>query len=155
MQTARLKDALSRGDLETVNGILGRFYSLTGIVIEGNKLGRTIGFPTANIAFPEADPPDLAHGVYAVFATVQGQKIPGIANIGIRPTLNLHRLSVEVYLFDFSGDLYGQQMTISFVERVREERKFPDLKALQDQIVKDVVLVKSILSDRHHPDPRA
>jgi len=116
--------------------MLGRPYTLPGKVVAGAGRGRTLGFPTANIA-PER-PVLVAAGVYACTAEVAGQSRRAVVNIGVRPTFEEKTLAVEAYLLDFSGDLYGQTVRLVFVSRVREERRFPSVDALRAQIAADV-----------------
>ena len=137
VSSTAIRAAVQRGDLPTAQGLLGREFSLFGTVIAGNKLGRTIGFPTANIR-PENEqlPPN---GVYAITATLGTGNIRGVANIGLRPTVqdaDKERL-LEVHLFDFSGDLYGADLEIHFRRFIRAEQKFPSLDALKARIAED------------------
>jgi riboflavin kinase/FMN adenylyltransferase len=97
--------------------------TLTGIVVKGNQLGRTIGFPTANLIPGKDEIPLLKKGVYAVRVKVKQNFFDGMANIGIRPTLEQHELTIEAHLFDFSEDIYGETITIFFYDFIREERK--------------------------------
>lgn len=140
-----IRAALEKGDLQLSAQLLGRDFSVLGTVTEGRKLGRTLGFPTANIR-PESEqlPPN---GVYAVGVALGGKSLVGIANVGVRPTISLegvHRL-VEVHLFDFSEELYGRDLEVSFLRFVRPEQKFPDLDALRAQIASDVANVRASL----------
>ena len=135
VSSPRIRRALAAGDVDDARALLGRFHDLEGEVVLGDQRGRTIGFPTANLAIaPELAIP--ADGVYAVFAAVAGQRLSGVANIGVRPTFAAGR-SVEVHLFDFEGDLYGQQLPVAFVSRIREERRFDGFEALVAQIGRD------------------
>ncbi len=135
---------LSAGEMPAVTRFLGRFYSVRGRVVKGFQRGRTIGFPTANLR-PRADLL-LPNGVYAVMVEVGGQMIPGVANIGINPTFGLDRKTLEAHLFDFSTDLYGQSISVGFVERLRGERKFPSVEELVKQIREDATQAKTLLS---------
>jgi riboflavin kinase / FMN adenylyltransferase len=121
---------------------------LTGIVMKGNKLGRKLGFPTANLIPGKEDDLLLKKGVYAVRVKVNQNVFDGMANIGIRPTLDQHDLTIEAHLFDFSEDIYGETITIFFYEFIREERKFSGLEELKSQLAKDKITVRKILSDR-------
>lgn len=143
VSSTAIRAAIQSGDISTAQRLLGREFSLFGRVIAGNKLGRTIGFPTANIR-PENEqlPPN---GVYAITATFDGKSIGGVANIGLRPTVqdaDKERL-LEVYLFDFTGDLYGSDMEIHFRRFIRAEQKFPSLDALKAQIASDAAAARS------------
>ncbi|NUQ00554.1 MAG: hypothetical protein HUU35_11935 [Armatimonadetes bacterium] len=140
-----IRRLLQQGDVAAAAELLGRPYQLTGEVVTGRQLGRTIGFPTANLAVhPRKIVP--AHGVYAVVATVAEQRYPAVLNIGLRPTVSGEGESIEVHLLDFTGDLYGADLTVEFVSRLRAERKFADLPALQAQIARDVLAARERLS---------
>lgn len=144
VSSTRIRQAIRDGNLNAAELMLGRAYTVSGKVVEGKKLGRTIGFPTANLATGEAQlPPD---GVWAVRATCQnGRCLSGVANLGIRPTVDGGTRSVEVHLFDFSGDLYGSELEIQFCEYLRAEVKFPSIGALKAQIQADTAHAKTIL----------
>lgn len=128
---------LMAGDILTVQELLGRRYTLTGEVVKGRQVGRTIGFPTANLALPpHLLRPDL--GIYACWATVEEGRFPAMVNIGQRPTLNNgFDITIEAHLIDFAADLYGKHVTLEFLARLRSEMKFDGLPALQAQIEKD------------------
>lgn len=132
---------LLAGEVEAAAGLLGRPYALSGPVEEGRRLGRTLGFPTANVAL---DPRKLlpAPGVYAVRVGA----LAGVANLGVRPTVDdSGRLSLEVHLFDFDGDLYGRELTVAFVARLRGERRFDGLPALRAQLARDCAAARAAL----------
>lgn len=139
VSSTRIREALRAGALEDATRMLGRIHEVEGVVVEGDKRGRTIGFPTANL---DCDPILVpADGVYAVVARVLApsrgaQRILGVANLGTRPTFAAGR-SVEVHLFDFTGDLYGARLRVGFVARLRAEQKFDGIDALRAQIAKD------------------
>ncbi len=121
-------------------------FSLTGKVIHGNHLGRTLGYPTANLDLePDAVPPGSA-GVYAARVYFGQNTFGGMANIGYRPTIRQNGFTVEVHLFDFSGDLYGKLLTVEFTERIRDEVKFDSLEALTAQMQRDELRVRKTLS---------
>jgi len=138
-----IRGAVEAGELETVRRLLGRNYSVLGTVMQGDGLGRKLGFPTANLAaHNEQFPPD---GVYAVRVHSGGVTIPGVANIGSRPTVKTagERL-LEVHLFDFAGDLYGQDIEAEFLRFLRPEKHFPSVDALREQIARDVAEARII-----------
>ena len=116
--------------------LLGRRYSIEGKVVHGSHRGEALGFPTANLKVVNELIP--AHGVYAVLAQIGDQTIKGVASIGIRPTFDAGPVSIEAYLFDFHDGLYGKEMEVVFVKRLRGEEKFPNADALVQQIRKDV-----------------
>jgi riboflavin kinase / FMN adenylyltransferase len=138
ISSSRIKAALEVGDIYLANQLLGRPYSLEGKVIQGQQLGRTIGFPTANIDLsPTKFLPRL--GVYRVEVKCEGDEKhwPGVMNIGDRPTVDGRELRIEVHLFDWSADLYGQTLTVFFADFLRPEQKFKSLEELQAQIQRD------------------
>jgi riboflavin kinase / FMN adenylyltransferase len=139
-------DALSKGDVRKANELLGSPYSIHGLVVHGNHLGRTLGYPTANLSLPENRPFLLANGVYAVKVEVNETIYKGMANAGIRPTISGTKLTIEVHLFDFSGDLYGMTLVVAFSDRIRDERKFDTLDLLVDQIHQDKKAALALLS---------
>ncbi len=151
-----IRQALEEGDLKKSNRLLGRPYSLVGQVVQGQQLGRTLGFPTANLQLPPQKV--LPHfGVYAVEVYIYGQKQPqemfsgdrpylGVMNVGCRPTLNGLQPTVEVHLLDWSGDLYGQTLTVNLIEFLRPEQKFASLDLLKAKIHEDCRIARSILS---------
>jgi riboflavin kinase / FMN adenylyltransferase len=156
ISSTRVRGALQRGDLEEAESLLGRPHSVTGLVIPGQGRGRTIGVPTANLSeLPEALPP---HGVYAVLVdrkTEAGFEAlgGGVANFGVRPTLGAGP-SFEAHLFDTSVDLYGQELRVHLLSRLREERKFSDVDELRAQITRDMDAARSLTASRK-PDPSA
>lgn len=126
---------------------------LTGIVVKGKQLGRKIGFPTANLVPEKEESLVLKNGVYAVRVKVNRNIFDGMANIGIRPTLDQHDLTIEAHLFDFSDDIYGETITIFFYDFIREERKFSGLEELKSQLAKDKIAIRKVLSDRKQSNP--
>lgn len=140
ISSSRIRAALSQADLATAEALLGRPYSLSGRVVKGQQLGRTLGFPTANLAIPEDKflPP---HGVYSVWVEgasgVAGQRLPGVMNLGIRPTVQGLSLTVEVHLLHWAGDLYGKSLQVFLNHHLRPEQRFPSLDALKAQIEQD------------------
>jgi len=136
VSSTAIRGALGRGELDAAARMLGRPYTLPGNVVAGAGRGRTLGFPTANIA-PDR-PVLVAPGVYACTIQVGAQQQRAVVNIGVRPTFGEATLAVEAYVLDFSGDLYGQTVRLVFVSRVREERRFPTVDALRAQIADDV-----------------
>lgn len=145
VSSTKIRKALESGDIKTATNYLGRPYELNGLVVKGQQIGRSIGFPTANIHIPN-DYKLIPHdGVYAVEVVVEGVLYKAMLNIGNRPTVDGTRKTVEAHLFDFQGDLYNKLVTVSFREFIREERKFENLEALKNQLVQDQKLAKSIL----------
>jgi riboflavin kinase/FMN adenylyltransferase len=135
VSSTEIRAALQRGDLEAAARMLGRAYTLHGSIGHGAGRGRTLGFPTANMV--PTRPVLVLSGVYACLAEVVGRKERAVVNVGVRPTFGEATLAVEAYLLDFSGDIYGQTMTLTFMSRIREERRFPSVEALKTQIQAD------------------
>ena len=137
ISSTKIRKALEEGDVERANGMLGYEYGLYGVVVAGNRLGRTIGFPTANMQLYEPLKLVPLNGVYAVDVEVQGYKYRGMCNIGMRPTVDGKVRTIETHILDFDEDIYGLPLQIRFLRRIRDERKFPSLEALKDQLSKD------------------
>jgi len=145
VSSTRIRCSLLEGDLDDVNGCLGRPYQVSGTVIQGKQMGRTIGFPTANIDFwVEQLLP--ANGVYATYAWLGETRHLAAANIGVRPTVNGQKVTVEAHLLDFDEDIYGRSLCLEIIERIRPETKFPSLDALKAQIQADVDQVRMLFS---------
>ena len=137
VSSTRIRNALEIGDIAAANGMLGYGYSLTGAVVAGNRLGRTIGFPTANMKLYEPLKLVPARGVYAVQVQVLGQTCRGMTNIGVRPTVGGTVPTIETHILDFNEDIYGLPLRITFLRRIRNEVRFPSLDALKRQLEKD------------------
>ena len=136
VSSTRIRDALRTGDLATAESLLGRSYRMSGRVAHGDKRGRTIGFPTANIYLHRAASP--VDGVFAVEVFgIEGEPVPGVANVGTRPTVGGTRTLLEVHLFDFDRDIYGRHVQVSFLKKLREERRYDSFEALKQQILVD------------------
>ncbi len=147
--------ALIKADLKTANELLGKEYYITGIVIRGQMLGRTLGFPTANLIVSAETPLLIPNGVYAVRIVYSESIYLGMANIGTRPTINGKSLTVEVNLFDFNDDLYGQTLNVYFVCRIRDEKKFKTLEGLTRKIARDKIRILELFSLTSQPDSNA
>jgi riboflavin kinase/FMN adenylyltransferase len=136
VSSTRVRQALERGDLSEAEKLLGRPYRMSGRVAHGDKRGRSIGFPTANIHLHRKKTP--VQGVYAVeMFGLDREPIAGVANVGNRPTVGGTRTLLEVHLFDFNGDIYGRHVDVDFVHRVRDEKRFDSFEQLKDQIELD------------------
>lgn len=140
-----IRHLLEQGQLARANRFLGHSHILSGQVITGRQLGRTIGIPTANIAYPP-ELVQLPRGVYACRAVTPEGTYPAVTNVGTRPTVGGHRLTAEPWLMDFSGDLYGRELVLEFVAFLRPEKKFDSLQALQAQIRADALQARQILA---------
>lgn len=145
ISSTMIRDALGEGDLDFAAHMLGRSYSVCGRVAYGDKIGRTIGFPTANIQLSRKNTP--IEGVFAVLMTgIDGREIPGIANVGTRPTIGGgSKVILETHLFNFNRDIYGRYVEVHFKKKIRNEKRFPSLDELKAQIVYDVAEAKKIL----------
>ncbi|MDD4602416.1 MAG: riboflavin kinase [Bacteroidales bacterium] len=137
---------LAQGNIHKVNELLGFQYQIHGVVIHGNHLGRKLGFPTANLKMPPNTPLQIGYGVYAVIVTFTGNSYPGLVNIGTRPTFNGRNIGIEVNILDFNGNLYGKTLTLSFVDRIRDEKKFDSQNDLTRQIQQDKKEAVKLLS---------
>jgi riboflavin kinase/FMN adenylyltransferase len=152
ISTSLIRRVLQSGDIQSANQLLGRAYTLIGTVIKGQQLGRTIGFPTANLQLPK-DKFLPCHGVYAVRILIMDETPDnseniylGVMNIGHRPTVNGTYESVEIHLLDWSGDLYGKKLMVQLEKFLRPEQKFPSLEALKTQIQQDCDVARAFFS---------
>lgn len=143
-------ELIINGDMKNIFISFHTYYSIKGTIIDGNKIGRTIGFPTANI-LPVENSLIPKNGVYAVFATINESTYGGMLNIGIRPTFDLTNISIEVHLFDFNESIYNQEVTIHFVERIRDEIKFNSKEELIKQLQQDQITITNVL--KNYPLP--
>ena len=140
VSSTKIRTALIQGEIQAANRLLGYNYQVSGTVVAGNQLGRTIGFPTANIKLTNTSKLIPGNGVYVVTLTVKGSTYHGMMNIGVRPTVDLSQQRVmEVHLFDFNSDIYGSVVTISLCHRLRGEQTFSGIEALTEQLKKDEV----------------
>lgn len=148
IRSTRIRQAIQAGHLDAASRMLGRPYALAGTVMRGDQIGRQLGFPTANLEVTGLVLPPF--GVYAVQALLAGQQYPAVLNIGVRPTLNnpAPQLRVEAHLLDFGGDLYGQELELTFLSRIRGEQKFGALAELQAQIVQDIETARVLFTAR-------
>jgi riboflavin kinase/FMN adenylyltransferase len=143
VSSSAIRRALESGDLAAAARGLGRNYSVSGRVISGQRLGRSLGVPTANIALEPTN--RLAHGIYAVVARVDGRDFPAVASFGTRPTVDDGLPLLEVHLLDFDGDLYGREMEVEFIERIRDELKFDSIPLLVAEMTRDKERARAIL----------
>ncbi|BFH63818.1 bifunctional riboflavin kinase/FAD synthetase [Paenibacillus azoreducens] len=146
VSSSAIRKALQSGEVEEANRLLGRPYRLRGVVVDGDKRGRTIGFPTANLRLIDKYVVP-AKGVYAVRTLVQGQWLSGVMNLGVKPTFQegVTLPSFEVHLLDFDRDIYGEELTVDLVSYIRSERKFPSIQELVAQIQADAGKAREIL----------
>lgn len=137
ISSTKIRNAILDGNMALANEYLGYNYNLSGIVSQGKQLGRTIGFPTANIKIPEEYKLIPKNGVYIVKSILNQITVFGIMNIGVNPTVNGENLSIEVHFLDFDGDLYDEKISISIIDRIRDEQKFESVALLKLQLEKD------------------
>jgi riboflavin kinase/FMN adenylyltransferase len=140
-----VRSALGAGDLNEAEKLLGRIYRMSGRVAHGDKKGRTIGFPTANIHLHRINTP--LRGVFAVeMFGLEGEPLAGVANLGTRPTVDGMRTLLEVHLFDFEGDIYGRHVHVDFLHKLRDERRFDSFGELKAQIQRDAEQARSFFA---------
>ncbi|MDZ7898196.1 MAG: bifunctional riboflavin kinase/FAD synthetase [Arcicella sp.] len=145
ISSSKIRKALIEGDVPTADHFLGRNYSLSGVIVKGKQLGRTIGFPTANIQVREIAKLIPADGVYAVKVYYREEVLGGMLNIGNRPTVDGTFKTIEVNIFDFDREIYGENLMIEFIQKIRNEQKFNGLDELKAQIEKDKETCLAIL----------
>lgn len=150
ISSSAIRNALLRSDLEEANSLLGHHYGIRGMVVHGMKRGRTIGFPTANIT------PDDEHkllpppGVYFVYSIIEDVKYYGMANIGFKPTVsNEHKLTIEANFFNFDMDIYDRNITIHFIKKIRNEKKFESFDELKNQIAMDKLTCIELIDNKN------
>jgi riboflavin kinase/FMN adenylyltransferase len=140
-----VRDRLAAGDLDSAERLLGRPYQISGKVMHGKKLGRTIGFPTANVHLPHRRP--ALEGIFAVQVDTPHGRMGGVASLGKNPTVTTtQNYKLEVHLFDFHGDLYGQRISVHFLKKLRDEARYDDLNELVAQIERDAASAKTYLT---------
>lgn len=146
VSSTRIREALRSGDFTDASRLLGRAYAIGGRVVRGKQLGRTLGFPTANLRFPKA--PALS-GIYATWVHGVGERPhASVSSFGTRPTVDGVEPLLEAHLFDFDGDLYGRHIEVEFVAKLRDELKFPDLSSLTEQMQRDAETARRLLSEQ-------
>jgi riboflavin kinase / FMN adenylyltransferase len=145
VSATRIRTQIEAGDVSSASALLGSRYRLSNTVIGGEKRGRALGFPTANLRPPRRKVIP-GHGIYAAYAHVDGEAHLAAVNVGVRPTFGDSELLIEAYLLDFEDDLYGQLLTLEFVEKLRPELEFENVDALVDQIKEDVAIVRRTLA---------
>lgn len=148
VSSTKIRNALQNGEIEKANHYLGYQFTLHGTVVEGKQLGRKLGFPTANIEASDKNKIIPGYGVYAVKVELNGAEYNGMLNIGTRPTFNNNadNRSIEVNIFDFEGDIYGKEITLKFIGKIRDEKKFETVEMLVYQLEKDKIEALLILS---------
>ena len=145
ISSSRIREALLDDNFSLAEKMLGRSYEFSGKVVHGQHLGRTIGIPTANIWIPKQKLP--IDGVYAVQCYLNDKKLYGIANMGVRPTVDGKKPVLEIHIFNFEKNIYSERLTVKFVKKIRKEKKYDNLDMLKLQIQKDILIAKKILLD--------
>lgn len=146
VSSTKIRKALELGEIEKANGFLGYPYGLSGKVVEGDAIGRTLGFPTANLQLNDENKHIPANGVYAVMVKYDDKLYKGMCNLGERPTVSGNTFRIEVHLFDFDGLLYNKTLKLSFYQRLRDEQRFNSLDGLIKQLQMDAEKAQSVLS---------
>ena len=145
ISSTKIRQALNSGDVRTANTFLGYNFMISGTVVKGKGIGKTLNFPTANIRISESYKLIPKHGVYVVKTRILNTTVFGMMNIGVNPTVNGKLRSIEIHFFDFSQDIYGVYLEIEILKRLREEQKFDSLAELEKQLLKDAVVSKQFL----------
>ena len=147
VSSSAIRQALTQGDMKKAEKLFGRLFSLNGLVVGGDRRGRTFGFPTANLELkPEQALP--SDGVYATIAHVGRELMPSVTSVGVRPTFGGGKRLVETYLIDYEGELLGQRLTLDLVNKLRDEKRFDTVEELKSQMGRDVEQARQILSER-------
>ena len=152
VSSTKIRQTLEEGEISKASHFLGYHYTISGIVVEGKRLGRTIGFPTANIDTCDRHKLVPGDGVYAVLIDLKGATYKGMLNIGMRPTVNSNadHKTIEVHIFDFDQEIYGSAITVHFIEKIRDEQKFEGIELLQAQLKKDENDVMTIFQNKNY-----
>ena len=137
VSSTKIRNSINQGDIKTTEKYLGRSFNLTGKIVKGDGLGKKINYPTANIFIEESYKIIPKDGVYLVETTIKNKLFNGMMNIGHRPTIGTNVKSIEVHLFNFNEDIYGQVISIKMISKIRDEKKFSSIQALKEQLVKD------------------
>ena len=137
VSSTKIRNAILEGDMALANDYLGYDYFLIGSIVKGKQLGRTIGFPTANLKIEESYKLIPQNGVYIVKSIIDGQSVFGMMNIGFNPTVDGQKQTIEIHYFNFNADLYNQKISVSILQRIRSEQKFESVELLKEQLEKD------------------
>lgn len=148
ISSTKIRKALNEGDIETANSFLGYNFMISGEVVEGRAIGRTIQYPTANLKLKESYKLVPKNGVYVVQSIIEGKRIFGITSIGTNPTVGGKEKTIETHFLDFNEDLYGKKITIEFLKFIRNEETFDSVESLRQEIIKDEKFAKQYLQER-------
>ncbi len=146
VSSTKIREAISTGKVEIANSMLGYLFTMKGLVVKGNQIGHSLGFPTANIEIEDSSKIIPSDGVYAIKVMCDGQEYNGMLNIGYRPTFDGSKKTNEVHIFDFTKGIYNKEIRIELVKQIRKEQKFKDTEALRQQLICDKEMVLGILS---------
>jgi riboflavin kinase/FMN adenylyltransferase len=149
ISSTKIRNAIEAGEVEFAHDFLGRFYEINGEVVSGDKIGKTLGFATANIRVEEPYKLVPADGAYAIIAELKGKQYHGMLNIGYRPTVDGKTKKIEANIFDFKEDIYGEKIKVSFIKKLRDEVKFDSKEELSSQLQKDKEKAKQILNQKN------
>lgn len=148
ISSTKIRKALNEGDVETANSYLGYCFMISGEVIKGKAIGRTLKYPTANLKLKETYKLIPKHGVYIVQSIIEGEKVFGITSIGTNPTVGGKEKTIETHFLNFNQDLYGKEITIEFLKYIRDEATFDSVETLRQEIIKDEIFAKQFLKER-------
>ncbi|MFV0516573.1 MAG: bifunctional riboflavin kinase/FAD synthetase [Aminipila sp.] len=136
-----IRNLIAEGKVDQCKKYMGRYYTIEGEVVVGNKIGRTMGFPTSNLIIDE-NMVTPSNGVYVTYCTYNGIKYPGVTNVGVKPTIGNYKKNIETHIFNFNKQLYGKKIRIEFLEKTRDEKKFNSVDELSKQIMADCIMAK-------------
>lgn len=142
VSSTRIRAFIEEGDMDKCSKLLGRYYAIGGEVVVGNRLGKTLGFPTSNLVIDESMVTP-SNGVYVTYCTHNGARYPSITNVGVKPTVGCFTKNVETHIFDFNNELYGKNIRVEFLKKMRSEKKFGTVEALSKQITDDCIMAKA------------
>lgn len=148
ISSTKIRKALNEGDVETANSYLGYYFMISGEVVRGKAIGRTIKYPTANLKLKEAYKLIPKNGVYVVQSIIRGEKVFGITSIGTNPTVGGKEKTIETHFLDFNQDLYEKEITVEFLKFIRDEATFDSIEMLRQEIIKDEIFAKKYLIER-------
>lgn len=136
VSSSLIRELIAKGEMEKVKAFMGKYYAVGGEVVVGNRLGRSIGFPTSNLSI-DMQMVTPANGVYVTYCIYNGKKYPSVTNVGVKPTIGDYAKNIETHIFNFDKELYGKQIIVEFIKKTRDEKKFESIEALSAQIKND------------------
>lgn len=147
ISSTKIRNALAEGNITTANNFLGYNYSLQGIIVKGKGIGKSLGYPTANLKVEDSHKLIPKNGVYLTEGFIEGEKVIGLTNIGTNPTVGGKKITIETYFLDWNKELYGKQITLHFIKKIREEATFHSIDALKEAIQKDEQVARNYLKN--------